>query len=196
MPRAPSYPEGAGAAVDGTPVLLLGDSLHCFPPDLGQVRAWGQCQGGYSCGSRGNAGEAMQRALFAQTPAQRPFMTPRAASPPPLLPAAPRHPQGVNSALQDVVALDEVLSAFSTSGKPAAPPALPADAAAAAAAAERASEGPEGVDLVAAAGEYNRRQLPQAAALCNLLPVRHGRGSALLASSRLGARSPPRSRCA
>jgi kynurenine 3-monooxygenase len=34
---APTHTEGAGAAVGGAAVLLLGDSLHCFPPDLGQV---------------------------------------------------------------------------------------------------------------------------------------------------------------
>jgi hypothetical protein len=35
----PTYSDGAGAAVDGAAVALLGDSLHCFPPDLGQARA-------------------------------------------------------------------------------------------------------------------------------------------------------------
>ena len=117
---APTFSDGAGAAIGdggsgggrGTAVLLLGDALHCFPPDLGQ---------------------------------------------------------GVNAALLDVLGLDAAL-----------------DAAAAVAAGkeqqgqqqqqqqqrgEEQGEGPEGVDLAALAAEFQRRQRPQAEALCRLLPV-------------------------
>jgi hypothetical protein len=61
----------------------------------------------------------------------------------------------------DALALDEVLEATSSGGGGA-----PKAAAAAA-----AGQAPEGVDLGAAAAEYHRRQLPQAVALCSLLPV-------------------------
>ncbi|GBF90815.1 FAD-binding monooxygenase [Raphidocelis subcapitata] len=101
----PTHPDGAGAAVDGAAVLLLGDALHCFPPDLGQ---------------------------------------------------------GVNSALLDVLALDESLSA-------AAKPKTEGGEAAAGEGREAAL--PEAVDLAAAAEDYHRRQLPQAEALCKLLPL-------------------------
>jgi hypothetical protein len=73
------------------------------------------------------------------------------------------NPQGVNSALLDVIALDESLSA---TAKPTA------EGAAAAAAAPGGGQLPEAVDIAAAAQEYHRRQLPQAEALCKLLPVR------------------------
>jgi len=55
----PTYSDGAAALVGGgeggaggTAVLLLGDSLHCFPPDLGQVRFGVGC-GVWSIGGGG-----------------------------------------------------------------------------------------------------------------------------------------------
>lgn len=81
--------------------------------------------------------------------------------------------QGVNSALLDVLALDEVLdNAHSTPSTPSmAPAAAPAAAAAPDQQQHQKLESPEALDLKAAASEYQKRQLPQAVALCNLLPV-------------------------
>ncbi|KAI8471204.1 MAG: hypothetical protein J3K34DRAFT_520699 [Monoraphidium minutum] len=104
---APTHADGAGAGLGGGgAAVLLGDALHCFPPDLGQ---------------------------------------------------------GVNSALLDVLALDAALDATAT-------PAIDGGGGAEKGG-DAAAAGPGGADLGAAAADYQRRQLPEARAICALMPL-------------------------